>query len=105
MGAAFYIWCDKPWWAEWSQVRGFCLKDDCMRQLFYNPTAAALAPQVKALMQLETLAYMQDKAEKVDSMFAVGDPHIIAKPIKSFIPRSKGRAGFIANVDGSPALD
>eukprot|EP00973_Karenia_brevis_P075544 10494566-Karenia_brevis.AAC.1 len=69
MRAAFYIWCDKPWWANWSQVRGFCLKEDCMRQLFHGAAAAALAPQVKALMQMETLAHIQEKAEKVESMF------------------------------------
>eukprot|EP00973_Karenia_brevis_P046797 6493225-Karenia_brevis.AAC.1 len=92
MRAAFYIWCDKPWWAKWSRVRGFCLKADCMRQVFHGAAAAALAPQVKSLMQMETLAHIQDKAEKVESMFGVGDPHIIAKHIKSFMPRFKGRA-------------
>eukprot|EP00973_Karenia_brevis_P089157 12363465-Karenia_brevis.AAC.1 len=68
-----------------------------MRQLFHGAAAAALAPQVKALMQMETLAHIQEKAEKVECMFGVGDPHIIAKHIKSFMPRTKGRAGFIAN--------
>eukprot|EP00973_Karenia_brevis_P016868 2312010-Karenia_brevis.AAC.1 len=54
---------------------------------------------------METLAHIQDKAERIESMFGVGDPHIIARHIKSFMPRSKGRAGYIANGDGSPAID
>eukprot|EP00973_Karenia_brevis_P095201 12426228-Karenia_brevis.AAC.1 len=105
MRAAFYIWCGKPGWAKWSSVRGFCLKSDCMKQIFHGAAAAALRPQVKSLMQLETLAHIQQKSEKVEAMFGIGDPHIVASHIKSFMPRSKGRAGYIANEDGSPAID